>query len=1037
MEKKIVLIAVYKINNTLILNNIINLSKNNTSVDYFLLNYDNDLNSFLKKDTKNPNINIINTNISGFLSFLNSYNPNFILIEIPKLINILKEYINKTNKSFFLYTKQNIIITNSKCKVINNTKIVNFLTCVLKFSNDEIEQTHKFKQIIKCEEKNILKKEITTHEEKNIPKKNIRDTYNIRQKEKFRNICSKHLPEFRKIKLPIIHIGQDYEAVFIEFRRLEHTELLIRNCIVKLGEKWTYTIICGNNNYLFYKIMCEKINRNINIINIKCENMSQNEYNNFLLQEKFWNLLTGKKILIYQEDSFIFKYNIDDFTEWDFIGAPIISLKDIYSLNGGLSLRTRTKMIQTIRLKTNNDTDDQEIFNKVKQYIETNELEKIPEDVWFSYFMVKFKLGKVADFETAKKFSSEMISSSDVFGMHCFWFCNNNWENEINSNINNTIKMKEYIENDYFNKIQEYSHLINKKTTDIIDNKKEEFRDFCYKYTNYIRLLKLPIISTENEYEASLIEFRILPHLEFLIRNCIFKLGKKWSQTIVCGNLNYEYIKTIVKLIDRNIKIIKLNYDNVTQEEYSNLLLTKCFWENFIGEKILLYQEDSCMFKSNIDYFISWDYIGAPWPKEYKINLHSVGNGGFSLRSKSIMIKCIDHINEKIELCDTVKKYMKQNNLITPPEDVHFTLIMEKYSLGKIADYETALTFSSESLSNESFGGHQFWMNNLNWKDLIYKNIVKQVKPKYALDLEHRGGWKSIINYAINNNIYNNYSQIVFYDIVEKNFIWESDIDKQLKWFGIIHCTDKTPPYLNIININSLFNNYSPFMENIHNCLGLIVLAPNVYDFIYNKLVNLNIKVNIYLLKHPIDDEISIPKFNYDTFLSNTDKSIIQIGQQLRKVTSIYLLKTTYKKLWLTGTKNFKKIEQLFNYEVSYLNLKNIKINDVPFKYTETFKEYDELLSKNIIFIDLFDTAANNVVLECIIRATPLLIPKIPGSVFYLGENYPMYFNNLEEIPSLLTNENILNTHNYLKNVKVTNVKEFTEDIIDIIQQIN
>ena len=68
--------------------------------------------------------------------------------------------------------------------------------------------------------------------------------------------------------------------------------------------------------------------------------------------------------------------------------------------------------------------------------------------------------------------------------------------------------------------------------------------------------------------------------------------------------------------INIDIKIIKLNYDNLTQNEYSNLLCTTDFWELFIGEKILIYQEDSCIFKQNIEEFIQWDFIGAPFTKK-------------------------------------------------------------------------------------------------------------------------------------------------------------------------------------------------------------------------------------------------------------------------------------------------------------------------------------------------------------------------------------------------------------------------------------
>jgi hypothetical protein len=152
-------------------------------------------------------------------------------------------------------------------------------------------------------------------------------------------------------------------------------------------------------------------------------------------------------------------------------------------------------------------------------------------------------------------------------------------------------------------------------------------------------------------------------------------------------------------------------------------------------------------------------------------------------------------------------------------------------------------------------------------------------------------------------------------------------------------------------------------------------------------------------------------------------------------MTSIYLLETEFNKLWLTGTKNFTKIQDLFDKEKKYLNLNNININDVEFKYIQSFEEYDELMSKNLIFVDLFDTAANNVVLECIIRATPLLITKLPGAIFYLGEDYPMYFDSLQEISGLLTKENIIKTHNYLKKIKIPSNDEFIGSIVNIIHK--
>lgn len=85
--------------------------------------------------------------------------------------------------------------------------------------------------------------------------------------------------------------------------------------------------------------------------------------------------------------------------------------------------------------------------------------------------------------------------------------------------------------------------------------------------------------------------------------------------------------------------------------------------------------------------------------------------------------------------------------------------------------------------------------------------------------------------------------------------------------------------------------------------------------------------------------------------------------------------------------------------------------------YVDNYSLYDKLLGSNIVFIDLYDSAANNTVLECIIRNTPIIINKTAGVIEYLGENYPLYFDNLEEVNDLLQFEKIRETQLYLKNM--------------------
>lgn len=980
------------------------------------------------KSIKYSNVTLLsNSKLSKFLTSANCDDVNIIITNSLKNQSKYEKYINKLNYDIYLFTTiDHIIITNPLCKYIPNIKLANVLRCI----HAMYDITASVLSSVQTRADVILSE----------------DEY----KRKFRELCVDLLPSIQTQPIPenISRTTLSKEAVFIEYRTLPHIETIVRNAVIKLGDEWCFTIVCGVHNYEFIQNIVKRIHPNIRIIETPYTNLSQNNYNNMLSSKSFWNMLCGEKILIYQEDTFIFKTNIEDFIQWDYIGAPFSKpcVEPINVGNGGLSLRTKSVMLHVIEQHPIASVPVDIMTKQVKHYVEKTKLENIPEDVYFSYCIQKYELGKVADFETAKQFSMETVYSENPFGMHCMWHSDKNWEKRFIEYIYNTTNIQTITINTpvpdtvviyddlYLNKLSEYATLYNIDTSLIMSDPKQEYRYFCYNYLDYIRMLQLPTITQSLYYEAVLIEFRCLPHLEFILRNNIYKLGDTWSHTIICGNLNYDYMYDIIKRIDRDIKLIQLTeVDNMTQSEYSNLLMTSDFWNLCVGEKILIYQEDSCIFKSNIANFLEYDYIGAPWPLSYEINRHSVGNGGFSLRSKSVMLECCNYINEPLQLSKVVQEYMAKNALPNCPEDVYFTTVMETYNIGIIANYEVATQFSVESILNyDAFGGHQFWLNNPEWKKYMYDNIILQFRPTYTTHIEHRGGWATFINSMNAMQLYNIHSNITLYDIVETHFIWNPQIT-QTPWCGIIHCTENTPEYLTCINIRQLFKPNSLFLQNIYNCLFIIVLAPNIYKFIKHRCKQLNIQLNVHLMRHPIEyAEEDVPKFTVEKFNNNANKTIIQIGQQLRNVTSIYAvtLPEPFTKLWLTGTRDFNRVQWLFDKEQFYKKTA-FCIEDVPLKYTDTFAEYDELLSQNIVFLDLYDAAANNVVLECIMRGTPLLINKIPGIVYYLGENYPMYYKDIHHIDHLLTEENIINTHLYLQTIPLTNNKYFITNIIN------
>ena len=79
---------------------------------------------------------------------------------------------------------------------------------------------------------------------------------------------------------------------------------------------------------------------------------------------------------------------------------------------------------------------------------------------------------------------------------------------------------------------------------------------------------------------------------------------------------------------------------------------------------------------------------------------------------------------------------------------------------------------------------------------------------------------------------------------------------------------------------------------------------------------------------------------------------------------------------------------------------------------------YDELLSRNVAYLDLLDSSANNAIVECVVRNTPLLVNRIAPVVEYLGADYPLYFESREEAEAKAADfDLVLEAHEYLKSL--------------------
>jgi len=286
--------------------------------------------------------------------------------------------------------------------------------------------------------------------------------------------------------------------------------------------------------------------------------------------------------------------------------------------------------------------------------------------------------------------------------------------------------------------------------------------------------------------------------------------------------------------------------------------------------------------------------------------------------------------------------------------------------------------------------------------------FARQWRPTH-----HRSGW----GYAMDSLDPLHGTEGVLLDgFVEKKFAWDSHLaDKcnglrpyQEPWIGILHNPPNLPRRFNV-------NHQAPeeilqtqsWHESMHYCRGLFTLSKYLKEWLQPL-----VPVLVCNLLHPTETPQN--RFSARKYLLNRERQLVQIGWWLRRLSSLYSLQLTQlKKTFLNLGDAW--IDTVHHGELNFVVGKT-KLESVQIISYLSNDEYDELLSKNIVFLDLYASSANNVIVECIARATPILVNPLPAVVEYLGHDYPLYFETLEEAAWKAENEAlVLATHEYLK----------------------
>ncbi len=315
----------------------------------------------------------------------------------------------------------------------------------------------------------------------------------------------------------------------------------------------------------------------------------------------------------------------------------------------------------------------------------------------------------------------------------------------------------------------------------------------------------------------------------------------------------------------------------------------------------------------------------------------------------------------------------------------------------------------------------------------------------------HRSGWNFVIDSL---KKLHNESGILFDGFIEHNFAWKHptsevrppEVLAKMKsegtfeelatseekgitpytepWVGFIHNPQNIPTWFHYQESPQTIFAKKIWQKSQEHCLGLFTFSEY-----HAKWLREQTGKPVSTLVHPT--EFPEVTFDFQRFLKNQQKKIVQIGWWLRRLNSIYQLPIPK-----NNPLNYEKIRLVplfFGNAHTYLNeliereRKEYNLEIKP-EYSGNTREiihvsnqdYDNLLAENIIIVDLYDANANNIVIECIARATPLLVNPLPAIVEYLGKDYPMYFMNLEEAAKKAVDTTLIfETYKYLKNVEI------------------
>jgi hypothetical protein len=248
---------------------------------------------------------------------------------------------------------------------------------------------------------------------------------------------------------------------------------------------------------------------------------------------------------------------------------------------------------------------------------------------------------------------------------------------------------------------------------------------------------------------------------------------------------------------------------------------------------------------------------------------------------------------------------------------------------------------------------------------------------------------------------------------VERTFVWSSAgvHPHRRPWLGFIHVPPAPPDWFLPEQTNDAIFATPAWQESEPLCRGLFTFSRYHRDHLRGRL-----PFSVESLFLPT--EPNVRRWSWNEFIANPAKKVVQVGWWLRRLHAIYQLPASRLAKAFLDVGHWvlpgllKQEREILIREGSFSDSMYETVEMISFLADEG---YDDLLCRNVVFIYLYDASANNTVVECIARQTPILVNPLPAVREYLGDDYPLYFDTLEEAAAKASDFDLLRqAHDHL-----------------------